>query len=404
MKRILLVILCSLLVLPTAGCWSKRELEQLAVVTLAGYDKETVNGHDRFRVTARVLKPSGNRGSTETKGSSTEVLLTGTGDTIQETAREVTLRTPRRPYFGQLAAIIVGENLARQGVGQIIELLGRWPEIGLRTKILVAKGDAYDVLNSAPEIEPTLSQEIAEMADAKNVKLGISCGVDLNQFFQALMSDDIAPVAGSIECACSSGESSAGANGSAGANNLPGQTDQRVNMQGMAIFHKDKLAGTISPQETTGYLLLRNKFQNSETPITFRADKQKFFTYLLRNSKCDIIPEINDGSVHFRVNIETQGDLDEVSEVNVTPESLQMLENQAAERVKAIVERTIAKAQSLDSDFIGFAYRLHRRDPAAWAEWKSQWDEMFPDVTYDVSVSSTISNVGKMSKNIILNY
>ncbi|MDP4127274.1 MAG: Ger(x)C family spore germination protein [Bacillota bacterium] len=380
MKRILLIVLGCLLLIPTAGCWSERELEKLAVVSIIGYDKITVDGQKQYQVTDRILNPSSSK-SADTSTPTEDILLTGTGSTIQETSREATLNTPRQPYFGQTEAVIVGEDLAKEGLKQMIELLGRYPEIRLRTYLMVAKGTAYDVLNSKPEMNETLSREILDMAD--NKKLGISYNQDLSQYFQNLTSDDREAVCGVIEKTKS-----------------PTSDEDRIKLVGLAAFKDDKLIGYLNVEETIGYRLIGNNFKNGRTPIAVHRSDKEMFTYLLRSSKCKIIPEVQTNSIHFKIMIETTGDVDEVSGIEITPESIPSLEDEVGQRLSEMAQQTIDKAQGFNSDFIGFAYWLHRKNPKAWQEWKSKWEETFPNVTYEISIAVNIDNNGGLSKNI----
>lgn len=387
MKKIVNLCLCGILLISTTGCWSEREVEKLAVVTIAGFDQVTVDGQEQYRITDRVLNPHSGKGSTDPASQNDDILVTGTGSTLQETSREATLRTPRQPYFGQMEAVIVGESLAKEGMEQVVELLGRYPEARLRPFIMVAKGSAYDVLKSKPEMDKTLSREIIDLADNKNLKLGVTCSCDLNKFFQSLLADDISATTGVIEKTKS-----------------PTTNEDRVNLVGMAAFRKDKLVGYLNIEETMGALMLWNRFNNCRTPIAIsRSDKEKF-TYLLRSDKCKIVPEVQDDTVHYKINVETTGDVDDLTGIEITPENIPGLEDEVEKRISGIVQDTISRAQNLNSDFIGFAYWLHRKDPKAWQSWKSKWDQAFPDVTYEISVTSNIANNGQLTKNIQVDY
>jgi spore germination protein KC len=385
MKKIITVIVFISLLIPAEGC-SSREIEKLAVVNVQGFDKVTIDGHDQYQVTDRVLNPQSSKGPAN-PSQDQEILLTGTGKTLQETSRAATLRTPRQPFFGQMEAIVVGENLAKDGVEPVIQLLGRYPEARLRAYLMVAKGTAYDVLNSQPEMDETLSREIIDLADASNVKVGVTCSCDLNEFFQSILANDKAATAGVIVKTKSSTSD-----------------EDRVNLVGMAAFRKDKLVGYLNLEETIGYLLLWNKFKNFRTPIAItRSDKQKY-TYLLENDKCKIVPEIEGDSVHFNITIKTTGNVDDVSGIDVTSDTVPDLENEISKRIDEIVQGTIDRAQGLNSDVVGFAYWLHRKYPDDWNLWKNKWDQMFPDATYDIAVTAKISNSGELNKNIQVNY
>lgn len=392
MKRLIHILLTLLMLSLVTGCWSNRDIEKLAIVTIAGIDKVTVDGKGKYQYSANVMNPQGTKtsqsGDSSGKGQDgvTEVYLSGEGDTVQSTARMVTLRTPRHPYFGQMKALVIGEDLAKEGVGQIMELFTRSPEMRWLTFFMIAKGEARDVLQAKPEIDPTISDEISKIAEDKVVKIGVSHGVTLADFLQTFLAEDRTAVASAVEIETLS-------NG-----------DKKANLKGMAVFRKDKLAGWLETEETLGYLLVNNFIKNCQTPVVVKEDDKNFLTYLLNEGKCKITPQVEGDNLSFEVKLQTKGQIQDVSGFDVTQESIKDLEVMIGERIKEIVEKSFAKAKELDSDYIGLAASLHRQNPALWKELQPRWDAMLPNVTVNVEVESKITKVGETTKNIKYSY
>ncbi|MHB1653729.1 MAG: Ger(x)C family spore germination protein [Desulfitobacteriaceae bacterium] len=369
------------------GCWGSIELENLAIVTIAGIDKVTVDGKDQFIYSARVMRPLGLKGSQggnsdpSQGGGIQDVFLTGEGDTIQAAARQSTLRTPRHPYFGHMKVLLIGERVAKEGLGQLMELYARSPEVRLRTYFMVAKGKAADVLQAKPEIDATIAQELGKLAEDKVVTIGISHGVTLGEFFQKLLAQDRTAVASAVTVEQQNG-------------------DRRASLEGLAVFKEDKLVGWLTKEETTGYLLVNNYLKNSQTPIPVRESESVFYTYLLKKGQCTITPRVDGDKLSFDVKVKTEGALQEISGISVTKETVEQLELRIAEVIKSIVEKSFAKAQALDSDYIGLAYNLHRKDPALWGDLRPDWNSVLKDVKVNVEVESKVTQFGQTGKSL----
>ena len=55
MRKILALCLCLLIAFISGGCWDRRELNTLAIVTAIGVDKS--KDDDKFILTYQILKP-----------------------------------------------------------------------------------------------------------------------------------------------------------------------------------------------------------------------------------------------------------------------------------------------------------------------------------------------------------
>ena len=154
MRRLFLFLLCLGLVVSVtclSGCWDRREINELAVVSALGIDKED----DIWKVTAEIFRPTsggGNDGNTGGGGGTAERqawVVQGQDYTILGALRDMALKVPRRVYAAHISAIIIGEEMARQGILEFLDLWERDAEARLITKILICRGRAEDVLVSS---------------------------------------------------------------------------------------------------------------------------------------------------------------------------------------------------------------------------------------------------------------
>lgn len=61
MKKGVAILLAAVLSITAMGCWNRRELDTLAIVTAVGVDKSKEDG--RISITFQIMKPSEIKGS-----------------------------------------------------------------------------------------------------------------------------------------------------------------------------------------------------------------------------------------------------------------------------------------------------------------------------------------------------
>ncbi|NLT94509.1 MAG: hypothetical protein GXW85_03070 [Clostridia bacterium] len=141
----LLVVIIPLLF---SGCWDKKEINQIGFAVGLGLDKE---GGD-YQITTQMALPALLEGG----GGGEEPpvwLVSGKGRTIFEAIRDVNTRSARKPFWGHLNVIVFGEEVAKDGLVPVLDLLSRGKELRRSNYVVVAQGKAKDILEAQPKLE-----------------------------------------------------------------------------------------------------------------------------------------------------------------------------------------------------------------------------------------------------------
>jgi spore germination protein KC len=381
-----LLLLFSMLILSTfsSGCWSSKEVENMAIVTSMGFDLVSENGEDKWQLTQKMLSPVGKKGSEQSpqKGGS-EKLLVGKGATQQEAIIESVAHISRWPFWGHLSITVIGERAARQGIQPFADLAARYWETRPRMFVTVARGEALKVLEVEPEVEATLSKEIRTLAEQKVQSTGTSYGVILSDFLAWLTSPDRDAVAAQIKV-------------------IPpqeGGKGKSVLIEGLGVFRDDKLVGWLNKEETTGYLLIAQKITKGKTAIPVKVG-EKVITYFVGISKSKIEPMVTGDKLSFRVTIKTQGEVAESNGIELSSEDIEKVEKSAGETIRGLAEKTIEKAKEYKSDFLGFTEKLHRSNLEEYQKLGEHWREAFSEADVEVVVDAKIIRSGKIGKKL----
>src|SRR5665648_149907 len=148
MKKVLTTIACILLLTMLPGCWNRRELNTLSIVQAVGIDRTDTG---QISVSLQILKPNAIKSSTSEKdvGSKSVWVVTSEGETVFDALRNSSMQTDRKAYFPHNTVYVLSEELAREGIGDELDLLGRDPEFRKLPYVFITKGKAEDIIRSS---------------------------------------------------------------------------------------------------------------------------------------------------------------------------------------------------------------------------------------------------------------
>ena len=378
-----------LLTLLTTGCWSSREVQDLAIITSIGIDRISEDGMDQWQVSARMIQSATTGGGGgQPSGSSQEVLMKGKGITIEDAVRDIAKRLPRQPFYAHVSTAIVGKRAAQEKMGDVLEVLTRFVEMRPRVNLLVARGDAFSILQTQPEMAKTNSKETLSMAKDTAKAAGLSSSVNLSEFAQWLLSpgrDAVLPEIKLIQ-PTEKGEAS---------------VSKTQIVEGLGVFRGAKLVGWLNRQETLGYLLLTQKLSTAEIRLPVKKGDQ-WFTYFIAKTKSRIESQLTGDKLSYRIQIDTVGSIVDSGGLDLTAETIPEVEDSCAASIRELALQTINQAKDYNSDFLGCSQHLHRYEPAIWREIAPHWRESFRAADIEVNVTAKVENTGKIGKKMEL--
>jgi Spore germination B3/ GerAC like, C-terminal. len=320
-------VLLSLLLF-CSGCWSNKEVETLAFVTLSSFDYTQINGQDVWTAATLVLGTQGSQGQNQGKESSpkvnTEQLFTGQGSTMQDAIRNYSAKLSTVPFYGYATGFILGEEAAKEKAPEIIEHYARFPQTRPRDIILVAKGEAKEILKTGGTMNQLFSEETSQFIDLKATNTGKSYGMYFYKFVSWLTSTDrdaVLPQIKIMPLESDNKESEANP-----------KTEASI-IEGLGVFQAGHLVGWLDEEQTLGFLLLTQKI--SKGPISIPVQKDgTMFNYFLSSSTYKVKPVVTNGEISYQVTIQTKGEIDENNGLRLTKEDIEQLEPVISEKLK----------------------------------------------------------------------
>lgn len=369
MKKAITVLLIILIILPLCGCWDRREIGDLPIVMGFGIDK--AEKPDKILITSQLANPSSSsasKGSKSSTSSSSFITITEEGDYVFPSVRKSALVAGKKLYISHTQVIVLGEDIAKEGISNYIDWFTRDHELRLEMYVLVADGTAKDILET-----PTDFQEVPaiHMSNLIKAQEDTSTGIvtDVLDFLDSFSSEKKSAVAPIIKV-----------------------EDKMLKISGLAVFNHDKMVGTLTNEEGMGLLWGLNKFKKSVVVVS--AEKSKVGIEILKSST-KITPH-EDCSFEMDINIKANIGSERGSYDFASAEGTIILKKALAEKVESDIRKTLKRSSEFGTDIFGFSEIYYKKYPAQWEKHKNE----FKNPNLKINVKSQILIAGRIKAPI----
>ncbi len=377
MKKILLVII----ILFITGC-NYRELNDIAVVTAISVDRDK----DGYKTIVQVINPTKEQDSTSS-GEPDFITYTSTGKTLQESFRKVMLESPRKIYGSQMQLLIIGEELARDGIGDILDFFFRDPEIRFNFNVVVEKKNSDNkAIKTLTVLDNLSSSNIMDSIKNASNYIGNSIDVTFEDLMNMYLYDNLEIVLPSIYAT--------GNDNYNNDSNLSSTSNySKVIVSNLSIFKDDKLQGYLTFNESIGYNFITDNIK--DTLVSFECDNGRYLVSEIINNNSDIETDVIGRkiivTIHGNASINENNcdyNLKESSEI----ETINKMVNNKIEELVSNSANSIRN--KYNSDIFGFRDLFYKKDYKEYNNIKSVWyEDVFNDI--EVEVKSDIKLVEK---------
>lgn len=357
-----MVIAVFLLVIPS--CWDVRDIDLRTFILAMGVDLTPENqlSLTTQSVVARNLPWAGG-GSENGGGSGTVAINTSTGTTLIEALREQGKTTNRLLELGHNKVVVIGEDLARQGIERILEVLIRTGGIDNSLWLAVSRGPAKDIIAAEPKEEAIPAIFIENLFSQGGDRPSVYPRVHLWEAYTHYLSPArqmFLPV-------------------------VWAEAD-KIHTEGIAIFKEHQLVGWLDGQETQIFLWLTNRVTTGDFIIPEFGENQFPIHVRVKSARGKFAVDTSSGAPQLTAKLDINGIIQEVGEIQLhSVEDLAVLEKQSeiilSEKLRAMLTAT----QTVNSDIVGFENYIRRHYPKLWKE--LDWDSSFPQAPIKVTVN-----------------
>lgn len=392
MKGKTIIVLGILLVLLT-GCWNRRELNTLAIAVGMGIDK----ADGQYVISVQVVNPGEVASKMGGGEGVTTVMFKEKGDTIFEALRKLTTISPRKIYAAHLRMVVIGEEAAKEGIGEILDLLSRDQELRTDFYLAVASDTkAENVLKVLLPLEKIPSNKLFTALEVSEKVWAPTISVTLDELISNLIGEGIHPVLTGVKVI---GRQEAGEKRT---NIQEIDPEAQLQYEDIAVFKKDQLVGWLNEDESKGFTDIVDKLDS--TIVEVPCSKGGKVGIEIMRATSEVKGKVKNGEAKVEVTIEAMGNVGDVECESLDlmkSNTLKQLEKKTEKVMKEHSEAAVTKAKELETDIFGFGQAIYREDPAYWKKVKKNWDEVFIDLPVEMNIKVKIEGIGTVGNSVL---
>ncbi|PVE75324.1 Ger(x)C family spore germination protein [Priestia megaterium] len=392
MKAFLVLCICSLLL---SGCWSSRELNELAITVAVGIDK----AEDGIIVTVQLINPGDIQAKTPTNGPSVTTFSIK-ASSVMEGLRKITTKSPRKIYLSHLRMLVISESMAEDGIAEVLDFFARDHEVRTDYFVVVAKNTkASSVLNVLTTIEKIPANHMFASLDVSQRIWAPTRGVKLNELISNLTSEGKQAVLSGV--LVKGNVKNAGDMSSISRTNL----STLLNFKGLGVFQNDKLIGWFNEDESKGYNYITGNVKSTliVIPCEKKEKQHDIIGVEMLRTNVKVTATMKNNKPHIHVDLKGEANVADVEcQVNLQdPAVINMLERKTAADVKEKMNDAVEKAQkNYKSDIFGFGEAFYRQDVKRWYKMKRDWNRIYAeDLTVDLDAKVQIRRLGTLNNS-----
>lgn len=385
-----------------------QEPNDIAYVTALGIDKKD----DEYVYTIQFANPTKiSGGASEEGGKGGQIVenLSVGGNSIYSGINNANAILSKNLSLAHAKLVVVSEDVARDGLYDITDLLARNGEIRPDIYIAVAENSQEYILEIQPVIELNPAKYY-QLTYEKNEFGGVARNSAVEYYFSNMTGnrDCVLPLAGTANTdGEESSENSVSESVSEnkryedaekyesdfennGRNYLAGQAGLKIANKsetiGMAVFNADEYIGKLGSIETELYNILSGQIEENyiefysgqtSVPITLRINQKKKPDY-----------DIDIDSKHVNIKVRLEGELMSLPKQYEELNSIKGMEKELSQMMSEAAEKFINDIYDRDIDILGLKGKMKTKF-LTWQQYNN-YCENYSDKDWDISVEGDI--------------
>lgn len=397
MKKKIKLIISIFIIFTLTGCYDYREINDLAIVGATEINKID----DNYQVTVQAINPQAPDKTTNPQAPF--VIYTGTGKTIQEAYRSITLTSSRFLYSNHLQLLIINEKVAKEDISSIIDYYVRNP--GIRTEFYILIGKDDNILSITTPIDEIPSASIKESIENNYKYYGVTSRVTFSEFVDMNLNPNLEIVLPSIELIkdiptkdkdeqkdekSNEENDESSQDETSNKNTESTEVKSKYLLSGYAIFKDSHLIGYLNNEESIHYNILNNNIKN--TIITYECDKNKYLAIEVIDSNSST--KIKNNNVEITINLE--GNINEVHcNIDIKKsENISKISKEIEKKLnKEITDNILNIRTTYKSDIFKFKDIIYKHDYNYYQKIKNNYDEAYQNL--NISVKTNVNLIEK---------
>ncbi|WP_257346911.1 Ger(x)C family spore germination protein [Pseudalkalibacillus decolorationis] len=360
-SNVLRILLLSCFVFLLTACVPSTSVEDVDTILIAGYDYI-----DDEQIRGTISIPQ--FGRLETGGSMKEKYLSSTANTVKEVHAKLQTKSSKPLTVGKLALSLYNEELAQNGLGEVLDNLGRDPQVGRDIILGVVEGSTEGFIKGKYSETETAAKYLTGLIRG-NMEKNFPT-TNLHQFLYAYH-----------------------AKGMDGYLPLLAQEENYVRLTGIALFQDGKMVHSIPFSKSFIFKILKEKFQQGTQEVEFK-NRHIVMENIGSSVKYHVKGKGSDSKV--RIDIEITGIINEVSSLDVlqSPKMVELMEKRFEKFFQKQCEIMVQDFQEYNIDPLGLGNTYNSQVRGFDI---NKWKEIYPSLPIEINVGVEIVETGIVS-------
>lgn len=370
MKGIIVPLVISLVL---CGCGNYSEIEDATLVSGLAVDK---GEQDNYKVTVEIVNL--NQGEGEQPSA---MLISGEGPTVYSALENINAATSKQLFFSHAKVIAISEEVAKEGLIDIIDVIVRDNELRITNDVVVAKEcKAAQLFTAADSGNPIRSYEIAALLGNESNTVSVVPRVRVFELINIIGSSGVSAILPAFGYWESDRENS-------------------LKVSGAAVFKEDKLVSFLDTKQSKIMSLLQGQTKEGIISQPIKTETKEYMTVKIFESKTDINHSRTEGKVVMNIDVNMVVGINELTvKENVMDEKgrnelIKKLENS----IKSDIESLVYEMQAAKTDVFGFGERIYKESPDLWE--KLRKTDYFPELEINTKVKVKLRGTGFIAKS-----
>lgn len=342
MKKLLFSLITLLIIFLTSGCYNYKEINQMAIISSIGIDKDETK--NEYIVSAQIM----NSKESEESEDSQITVYSRKGKTIHEALRDLTLKSPRRLYGNHLSKIVLSEEVASEGIQNILDIFNRVTEVRNEFVITIVKDDkASDVLKVLTSTETIPAEYVKLSLKSADNNSGLTYTTKLDEFVSLYLKKGIDPTVPVLKIDKKSKK------GKTVDNITTTDPISKIVIDSLAVTNEGKFEAFLKKDEIIGYNYLRNQIQKMVIPVKCDDNNYASVSVQSNKTKSKIKKGNNKYTVTFYINVNAIITEYNCSKKLTKTKTLESLEKRSEKKIKSYIKKAINKQKNTKGKFLG---------------------------------------------------
>jgi len=384
-----LIIFC-LLIFGVCGCWNYKELDDYSIITGIAIDKK----EDEYEATVLISNASKSSGESPDSSESKSVVYSGEGNSIFKALKDLSLISPKELYLDHFSILIISEEVASEGVYNIVDFFLRYPNARKDFSVAIAKDcKAKDTLKIITPLTDFPSQSIADNLKFSTNLQGTISDLNYNELMYNLIAPGKEVTMNSIKIIGSAKE------GSSKENTEYSEPKTYLKLGNLAIFKDDKFVDWTTEEESFGINIINNKI--TELYIKIKMDDGYVVVSPVKFST-DVKIKLKDNKPVISINASGNAKVMEVSgHIDLSDDKvIKEIKNKSDKKIKKYIEKGLNVAIKNKTDIFGFGLELYKNNPKYFNKIKDTWNEDLKNLKINIKSDLIIKSISSTENSV----